>query len=70
MIEALAVLIALVGTGFSMFWAGIAKGRADRDADDAMEYRETRGKLDNADLGLGASDSERIDRLRDLANGR
>ena len=41
-----------------------------RAGQDAREYRETRKEIDNADLGNGATDSERIDRLREIAGRR
>ena len=44
--------------------------KAKRDADAAAAYRETRKEIDNADLGLGASDSERVRRLRQIADRR
>jgi hypothetical protein len=46
------------------------KGRQAEKADGARAYRETRKEIDNADLGIGASDSERIDRLREIADRR
>lgn len=69
MIEALAILIAIFGVGISAYLSGKTKGRADAEVDRAREYREQRGKLDDADLGLGATDDQRIDRLRKIANG-
>ena len=44
--------------------------KAKRDADAAAAYRETRKEIDNADLGIGASDSERVRRLREIADRR
>ena len=46
------------------------KGRQAEKADGAQAYRETRKEIDNADLGIGASDSERIERLREIADRR
>jgi uncharacterized membrane protein YccC len=54
--------------------AAYGKGRqtekAKRDADAAAAYRETRKDIDNADLGIGATDQQRIDRLREIADRR
>lgn len=52
------------------YWRGRsgARDRADRQA--ARDYRDTRKEIDNADLGHGASDAERIRRLREIANRR
>ena len=51
-----------------------SKGRqtekAQRDASDAEAYRDTRKEIDNADLGIGATDQQRIDRLREIADRR
>ena len=60
------VIMALLGA------VGIyAKGRSDAAgkaaAKDAAAYRDTRKAADDADLGIGASDDERIKRLRDFA---
>ena len=68
--EALAVIIAILGCGYSVFLAGKSRGKANADTDRAKEYREARKDVDNADLGLGATDDERVKRLRQIANGR
>ena len=48
-----------------------ARGERERRAgQDAQDYRDTRKEIDNADLGHGATDSERIDRLREIAGRR
>lgn len=52
------------------FIAGRSAARAGAERDAAKEYRDVRKEIDDADLGLGASDSERIKRLQGLANGR
>ena len=66
------------------FWKPIAKlfalgasyfkGRADANArrarKDAEAYRNERERQDALDVGIGASDSERVKRLRDIADGR
>ena len=47
------------------------QGEAQRRAgQDARDYRETRKEIDNADLGHGATDQQRIDRLREIADRR
>jgi hypothetical protein len=63
---ALGVLVSVAAA----FIAGRSAARAGAERDAANEYREMRKEIDNADLGLGASDSERIKRLRELADGR
>ena len=41
-----------------------------RAGQDAQDYRDTRKEIDNADLGHGATDQQRIDRLREIAGRR
>ena len=55
------VLLALLG----VYAAGRrdARQRAAQEADQA--YRKTRERIDDQDLGAGATDAERIERLRD-----
>jgi hypothetical protein len=50
--------------------AGKREERAGRAARDAADYRNTRKEIDDADLGIGASDQQRIDRLRAIADKR
>ena len=67
---ALAGIVAVLGAVLLGRRQG-AKGERERRAgQDAREYRETRKEIDNADLGHGATDSERIDRLREIAGRR
>ena len=57
------ILAALAG--LLAVWAHGRRHEAQRrDAADDAAYRETRRRIDNADTGIGASDRERIDRLR------
>lgn len=60
------VAIAIVAA----WWHGRSSGVAGVEAKQTKAYRDERKEIDNADLGLGASDSERIDRLRDIAGKR
>lgn len=62
----LGAIIAAFVTAGAVFFAG--KKSADYDAEKA--YRKSRKEIDDADLGLGATDDERIKRLRDIAAGR
>lgn len=64
-----AIIGLLVSVGVA-FLAGNTASRAKAERDAAKEYRDTRKEIDDADLGLGASDSERIKRLRELSGGR
>ena len=66
----LAGIVAVVG---ALIW-GRRQGRQGeaqrRAGQDARDYRETRKEIDNADLGHGATDQQRIDRLREIADRR
>ena len=62
---ALSVLFGLWQRG-----AGKRQEQADRAARDAADYRNERKRIDETDLGIGASDRQRIDRLRQLADKR
>jgi hypothetical protein len=50
------------------WWRGRKGERDRRAAADAKAYQDTRREIDNADLGHGATDDERIKRLLDIAN--
>ena len=62
----------LAGVGAVLAALGLAylKGRSQARTDAAEEYRDERKRQDDLDVGHGATDSERIKRLRDIANGR
>ena len=69
-IKAWAALAGLVVMALAASWFGGRKSaKTDSKIGAARDYRETRREIDNADLGLGASDGERIDRLRKFAAG-
>ena len=63
-------LAAVLGAGAWLY----GKGRTDanrRNAERAeRDYRETRQEIDGLDLSHGATDSERIERLRGIAERR
>lgn len=66
----LAGIVAVLG---ALLWGRRqgAKGERERRAgQDAQDYRDTRKEIDNADLGHGATDQQRIDRLREIAGRR
>ena len=49
---------------------GASGAREKRAAQDARDYQNERREIDSEDLGIGASDTERVDRLRDIAKRR
>lgn len=71
MMEAILALIAAIGGAFVLGrWRGGRKAKQDRAQRDARDYRDTRKEIDNADLGHGATDDERVERLREIAERR
>lgn len=46
---------------------GRKQGRDEAKIEEQASYIEKRKELDNADLGLGDSDDDRIKRLREIA---
>ena len=66
----LAGIVAVLG---AFLWGqrkGTAGERERRAGQEAADYRDTRKEIDNADLGHGATDQQRIDRLREIAGRR
>jgi hypothetical protein len=62
---------AAIGAAMAAMLAIYAKGRASanakRDARDAKANEQSHERMNDADLGIGATDDERIGRLRDFA---
>ena len=55
----------------ALLWAyasGRHSGKVKAHRDTLESYEKTRKAADNADTGIGASDAERIDRLRKCAD--
>jgi hypothetical protein len=65
-----AALAALVVSLLAMRRKGRTDERARRSAQDAADYSKTRKDIDNADLGHGATDADRIRRLQSIADKR
>jgi len=66
-----AIIAAVVGIGGLWFASGrsaTVKAEDKRAAADAKAYQEKRKEIDNADLGHGATDAERIKRLQSIAD--
>jgi hypothetical protein len=63
-------IAAILGALILGRWQGASGERERRSGQDARDYRDERQKIDTQDLGIGASDSERVDRLRDIAKRR
>ena len=67
------LLAGLVAVAGALLWGRRqgAKGERERRAgQDAADYRKERQVIDESDLGHGATDSERISRLREIAGRR
>lgn len=59
-------LMALVG----VYWRGKHNGAVKAHRDTLEAYEKRRKAIDNANLGIGASDDQRIDRMRQFAEKR
>ena len=76
MIEIITLIVAVVGGmvvwaltgGRIQFGRGKRAGKKEADDKAAREYNEKKKDLDNADIGLGATDLERVKRLHELAD--
>lgn len=66
----LAMLAGAAAVITGVWWRGRASGREQERDRAARDYRETRKDIDDADLGLGATDRQRVDRLREIADRR
>jgi hypothetical protein len=61
---------ALVGGILAASWRGASRERQRQERRHARDYQDKRREIDNADLGIGASDDQRIERLREIAQRR
>ena len=57
-----------LGAMVGVYWRGRYNGKADAHRKTLESYPTQRKVIDNADLGTGASDGERIIRLRKFAD--
>ena len=67
---ALGAIVAVVGAWLVGKRKGTTGERERRAGQDAKDYRDERGKIDETDLGHGASDGERIARLHEVFERR
>ena len=51
-------------------WQGGKRANERHAGQAAQDYRDTRKEIDNADLGHGATDQQRVDSLREIARRR
>lgn len=58
------IILGLCGVVAALLWAVIRGGSERRDQNEELEKHE---RMNDADLGIGATDSERIERLREFA---
>lgn len=66
----LAGIVSVVAALILGRWQGRAGERKRRDGQDAEAYRDTRKEIDNADIGTGATDAERVRMLDAISNRR
>lgn len=65
--QALPYLIGLMAL-LGVYWRGKHNGKVDAHRDTLERYHKTRRAMDEADIGTGASDLERVRRLREFAD--
>ena len=65
LIETIGALIAAIGAAWFL---GRRSGAANRDAKHGKDYIAERKRQDGLDVGHGATDGERVKRLRDIAD--
>ena len=65
LIEAIGAVIVAIGAAWFL---GRRSGAAKRDAEHGKDYIAERKRQDGLDVGHGATDGERIKRLRDIAD--
>jgi hypothetical protein len=63
-------ILALALAMWRMFKRGEASATARRAARDAADYSKERRRIDETDLGAGATDVDRIRRLQSIADKR
>lgn len=66
----LAMFVGAAAVVFGAWWRGRQSGVTKERERAETDYRDTRREIDDADLGLGATDSQRVDRLREIADRR
>lgn len=66
--------VAWLAAGLGALWLAWRAGKREARAESALEAAETHAKtmerIQDADVGLGATDADRIERLRDFADGK
>ena len=74
MLEMLALILGGLGAAVVAVWAAWQRGRATGKQEEAhrkvTDYLRERKHIDETDLGLGATDADRIGRLRGIAKRR
>ena len=74
MLEMVALILGGIGATVVAVWAAWQRGRATGKKEEAhrkvTDYLRERKRIDETDLGLGATDADRIGRLRDIAKRR
>lgn len=64
--KAIPWLLGLIGL-LGVYLRGRHSGKVKATRDVMEAYKKTRERIDNADLGIGASDDDRIKRLREFS---
>ena len=64
----IALAIGVIGGQIFGRMRGKREGKEDAANQAAKDYTKARKEIDNADLGIGATDAGRINRLHDIAD--
>lgn len=74
MLETVALILGGIGAAVVAVWAAWQRGRATGKREEAhrkvSDYLKERKRIDEVDLGVGATDGDRVERLRDIAKRR
>lgn len=74
MLEVLAMILGGIGAAIVAVWAAWRRGKAAGKNEEAhrkvTDYLRERKYIDETDLGLGATDFQRVERLRGIAKQR
>lgn len=66
----LGAILGIIISAMATWLTGRASGKSSVERKLDKAYRDERKEIDNEDLGLGATDATRVERLRDIAGKR
>lgn len=63
-------IVTLLVAALGLYLRGRSDNKKDVEREQTSDYMNKRKEIDNADLGIGSTDDDRIKRLHDLAGGK